>query len=124
MDFNKYVDEVRLSKEIDEATSDFVKFSINVDDNINRRLKYVASELEITRAELTRDLIERSLYHLEIALGLDPLDFEKPYANSLYAHLDHVTVSGIKLPKEDFVQAIKSARTREREEKEKGSEAK
>lgn len=122
MDFKQYVEEVRLAKEIEEATSDFVKFSINVDDNINRRLKYVASELEITRAELTRDLIERSLYHLEIALELDPLDFDKPYANSLYAHLDHVTVSGIKLGKEDFIQAIKSAR--EREEKEKDSEAK
>ncbi|MCH4827518.1 hypothetical protein ACQKDD_15475 [Planococcus kocurii] len=121
MDFKKYVEEVRLTKEIEEATSDFVKFSINVDDNINRRLKYVAGELEITRAELTRDLIEQSLYHLEIALGLDPLDFDKPYANSLYAHLDHVTVSGIKLAKEDFIQAIKSAR--EREEKEKNTEA-
>lgn len=122
MDFNKYVEEVRLAKEIEEATSDFVKFSINVDDNINRRLKYVASELEITRAELTRDLIERSLYHLEIALGLDPLNFDEPYANSLYAHLDHVTVSGIKLAKEDFIQAIKAAR--EREKKEKNSETK
>ncbi|GKW46901.1 hypothetical protein [Planococcus sp. NCCP-2050] len=117
MDFKKYVEEIKLAKEIEEETSDFVKFSINVDDNVNRRLKYVAGELEITRAELTRDLIERSLYQLETALELDPLDFDKPYANTLYAHLDYVTVSGIKLAKEDFIQAIKASREREAKKK-------
>lgn len=116
INYNKYVEEVRLSKEIEENKSDLVKFSINVDDNVNRRLKYVAGELEITRAELTRDLIQMSLDQLERALGLDPLDFEKPYANMLYAHLDTISVSGLKFPKEDFIQAIKDSRNRIREE--------
>lgn len=92
-----------------------VKISLNIDDNLDRRIRYISSELELKRSEFMRDLMTLALYEFEQHLGLDPLDFDEPYANYVYAGMNDFKVGPITITKEQFIEMIKASR-RENEE--------
>lgn len=93
-DLKDYVDEKVVLKQLKEEEFEksfyTVKFSVNVDEILNRRLKHVASELDVPRAELVRDLITFVLADLEAHLGLDHLDLDSPYGQAIYSGIESI----------------------------------
>lgn len=120
MEFEEYVNEKLALKQMRENETDksfnTIKFSINVDEITNRRLKYVCDELEVSRAELSRDFIKMALLDVEHQLGLDAWDFDTEYANKLYEGLEDVPLVDdygkvlMSLPKADFIKKIRESR--------------
>lgn len=120
MEFKEYVDEKLALKQMKEQEMDrsfnTIKFSINVDEVTNRRLKYVADQLEVTRAEFCRDIIKMALLDVERQLGLDAFNFDSEYANKLYEGLEEVPLADdygkllMSLPKADFIKMIRESR--------------
>lgn len=120
MGIKDYVGEKMALKELKEQELDKsfynVKFSVNVDEVLNRRLKSVSAELSVTRAELVRDLVEMALGEVEEQLGLNPHDFDSDYANKLYEGMDKVPLSDLNgnvilsVPKADFIDMVKRGR--------------
>lgn len=90
-----------------------VKISLNIDDNLDRRIRYIATELELKRSEFMRDLMTLALSEFEEHLGLDSHDFDKPYANYVYAGMDEFKIGPITITKDQFIEMIKSTRNKE-----------
>ncbi len=119
MNVKDYVGEKMVLKELKEQEIEksfyTVKFSVNIDEVLNRRLKFVADELAVTRAELTRDLVTMALVEVEKQLNLNPHDFDSNYANHLYGDLEYVSVADdngkvfMNLPKADFIKMVKES---------------
>lgn len=91
------------------------KISLNIDDDFYRRICYISAELELKRSEFMRDLMALALTEFEKHLGLDVHDFDKPYANYVYAGMDEFKVGPITITKEQFIEMIKASRNKEEE---------
>lgn len=67
--FKEYVDGLMLSKEIEEEEG-FIQTTILLKKSVNRRLLYIASQLNKKRHALMRDIIENGIDEIEEILGL------------------------------------------------------
>lgn len=83
--FKEYVEGVILSKEIEEEEG-FVSVTILLKKPVNRRLLYIASQLNKRRHALIRDIIENGLDEIEEVMGLkNNVDYAK---NVLMGEMD------------------------------------
>lgn len=90
-----------------------VKMSLNLPDDLNQRIHYMAAELDLKRSEFTRDLLSLALVEFEKHFGLDPQDFKKPYAHFIYSNMEDFKVGSIVITKSRFIEMIQSTRNKE-----------
>lgn len=114
----KEVEELHDSK-IASLEFESVKVSLNLDENLDRRIRYVSSELGLKRSEFMRDLMNLALNEFENHLNLDSQDFDQPYANYVYAGMEEFKIGPFTFTKEQFIEMVKSSKEKE-EEKEDG----
>lgn len=122
MDVENYINlrELEEAEGSDLATFEFpmVKASLNIPDDIDRRVRYISSDLGLKRSEFMRDLLNLALVEFEKHFELDPNDFDKPYANYVYAGIDDFKIGPITVTKGQFIEMMKAARKKEESQNE------
>lgn len=115
MDVENYIHlrEVEEMQGDDIASFEFpmVKASLNIADDVDKRVRYLSSELGLKRSEFMRDILTMALVEFEKHFNLDPLDFDEPYANYVYAGIDDFKVGPITVTKQQFIEMVKKSRT-------------
>lgn len=86
-----------------------VKVSLNIADDIDRRIKYLSSDLGMKRSEFMRDMLTMALVEFEKHFNLDPLNFDEPYANYVYAGVDDFKLGPITVTKQQFIDMVRKS---------------
>lgn len=78
-----------MEKEMEVAKSQHeVRFSVTISDIDDFRLRYIANELNMSRAGLAADIIRAAIVDAEAALGLNILDDTSEYGKAFRAFLE------------------------------------